>query len=442
MNHNQISIETISSIFSSVLCFLGKEGVNYALLPDRPVSDFVGKDIDVYTDNLSDFTNVLQRYIASRPDIDLLWVKDHATGRRFNLVYYGENSARQIIPGPDVILYAPGIKGIASISECVRRAETNDDGIKILQYKDAYILYLLKAIGKQSFSTAQKDYLNLLYMKDKKTIKNEIEINFGNGLISQQINSLMYDSGCVIKLRDKINKSNGISYPRYLKRIFWNTARFTRRLALPSGIFIVFLGPDGSGKTSVINKTIPLLEKLLSSNKQRLFHLRPYFRGKNEMSRVTIDNPHGQQSRGRVSSVVKILYFLLVYILGYLFVIRPLIVGSTVVVFDRYYHDLLIDPKRYRYGGSMAFAKLVGKLIPKPDLYILLDASAEVIQSRKQEVPFEESARQRKEYFNFINSRKNGVVVNASQQLDNVVLDVEMSIIKYVSNRTMERLGS
>ncbi len=442
MKHNQITIETVLSIFNSVLCFLEKEGVNYALLPDRPVSDFVGKDIDVYTDNLADFTKVLQRYIASRPDIDLLWVKDHATGRRFNLVYFGENSARQIIPGPDVILYTPSTKGIASVSECVRRAKTNDDGIKILQYKDAYILYLLKAIGKQSLSIAQKEYLKLLYLKDIKTIKKEIEINFGNGLISQQINSLMYDSSCAIELQEKINKNNGISYLKYLKRTFWNVARFMRRLALPSGVFIVFLGPDGSGKTSVINKTIPLLEKLLSSNKQRLFHLRPYLGGKNVMSGVTIDNPHGQRSRGYVSSIVKILYFLLVYISGYLFIIRPLITGSTVVVFDRYYHDLLIDPKRYRYGGSMAFAKLIGKLIPKPDLYILLDASAEVIQSRKQEVPFEESARQRKEYFNFLNSRKNGVVVNASQQLDNVVLDVEMSIIKYVSNRTMERLGS
>ena len=59
---------------------------------------------------------------------------------------------------------------------------------------------------------------------------------------------------------------------------------------------------------------------------------------------------------------------------------------------------MLVDPRRYRYGGAMWLARWVGKIIPKPDLWILLDAPAEVLQKRKQEVPPEETARQRRAY--------------------------------------------
>ena len=54
--------------------------------------------------------------------------------------------------------------------------------------------------------------------------------------------------------------------------------------------------------------------------------------------------------------------------------------------------DAIVDPKRYRYGGPIWLLNLIWKITPKPDLIVLLDAPAEVIQQRKKEVPFEETA--------------------------------------------------
>ena len=90
-------------------------------------------------------------------------------------------------------------------------------------------------------------------------------------------------------------------------------------------------------------------------------------------------------------------------------------------MFARYYHDLLADPARYRYGGSLLLARLLGKLLPQPDLVFILDAPADVLQSRKQEVPFEESVRQRTAYRCLKGEYKRAYIIDASVPLDKVV---------------------
>jgi thymidylate kinase len=81
----------------------------------------------------------------------------------------------------------------------------------------------------------------------------------------------------------------------------------------------------------------------------------------------------------------------------------------------------------------MWLARWVGKLIPKPDIWILLDAPPEVLQARKQEVPFEETARQRKEYLKLVKDLKSAFVVDATQGLDDVVADVNKIILDFMA---------
>jgi thymidylate kinase len=140
-------------------------------------------------------------------------------------------------------------------------------------------------------------------------------------------------------------------------------------------------------------------------------------------------------------SILKIGYFQFDYFVGWWIKVRPLLVRSTLVIFDRYYHDLLVDPRRYRYGGPVWLARWVGKLIRKPDLWILLDAPPEVLQDRKQEVPLHETTWQRQAYLDLVQGFDNAVVVDASQPLETVVADVNSAIVKYMVERTHKRLG-
>jgi thymidylate kinase len=139
-------------------------------------------------------------------------------------------------------------------------------------------------------------------------------------------------------------------------------------------------------------------------------------------------------------SAVKLVYLLGDYSTVYLWKCSlRLRQRSTLVIFDRYYHDILVDPKRYRYGASIWLARQIGHLVPNPDLWILLDATPELIRSRKQEVTFEEMVRQCKEYRELVGSFRNAVIVDASLSLDEVVQTVKQSILEHGTKLSRRR---
>jgi thymidylate kinase len=114
---------------------------------------------------------------------------------------------------------------------------------------------------------------------------------------------------------------------------------------------------------------------------------------------------------------------------------------GQLLLFDRHYIDLLADPKRYRYGGPMWLAWLLGRLIPRPDLFVFLDLPAELAHARKPEVPLDEARRLRDRYLALARSLSNARVVDASRPLDEVVAEVERLVLDHMAARTRRRLG-
>jgi thymidylate kinase len=156
-------------------------------------------------------------------------------------------------------------------------------------------------------------------------------------------------------------------------------------------------------------------------------HLKPsYVMPRPAGSQAIVTDPHGKPPRSALVSVGKILVWLIEEWYANVFQDRK----DELLICDRYYHDLLIDPRRYRYGGPEWAARHVGELMPQPDLWVLLDAPAEVLQARKQEVPLEETLRQRNAYLSFIHGRKHSAIVDAAQSLDKVIADVEHAVLK------------
>jgi thymidylate kinase len=163
-------------------------------------------------------------------------------------------------------------------------------------------------------------------------------------------------------------------------------------------------------------------------------HLKPRIVLRRRGEGVTINpDPHGQTPRSALTSIAKIFVWLLEEWFAALFLNKR----KTLLICDRYYHDLLIDPIRYRYGGPMWLARLIGKLMPQPGLWVLLDAPAEVLQARKQEVSFNETVRQRQEYMTFVRTQRKHVIMDASQPLDKVIADAECAI-----NRALNQGGN
>jgi thymidylate kinase len=181
-------------------------------------------------------------------------------------------------------------------------------------------------------------------------------------------------------------------------------SRSSVTLPKTDGLFVAFLGPDGVGKTTTVNRVMALLKPIFDD--QHLFHWRPQVikprTGDDELNgdtEWTSINRHGDPPRGRLLSLMRLGGVYADYVAGQKRLIRPALDRGELVVFDRYYHDILVDSKRYRYGGPHWLLPAMKRLLPQRRVFfVVLDADEKVIFSRKQEVSLEELRRQRRRY--------------------------------------------
>jgi thymidylate kinase len=192
------------------------------------------------------------------------------------------------------------------------------------------------------------------------------------------------------------------------------------------------MGPDGAGKSTLIEKVEHRLDLVFRGT--RKFHLRPYW-GSPPKPRPGNTSPHARAPRNALQSMLKIAMWFFDYTLGYLVVISPLKIRSTLVLFDRYFLDITIDPARYRYGGPRWLAQAAGQLAFHPDLYFVLDAPIETLRARKIEVSYEESVRQHAAYCKFAERTKNAVLVDVSRPVEETLSAVENAILGHLSVR-------
>ena len=220
----------------------------------------------------------------------------------------------------------------------------------------------------------------------------------------------------------------------------WRSAvkrRLSREWRADRGLSVVVLGPDGSGKSSVIEAVRENLGPAFTGVQRRTFPPGLLRRGSG-----TNATPHAQRQRSFLSSCVRaVCYWSVFSALSHFLIIRRATARGTLVVHDRHLVDVLVDPKRYRYGGPVWLMRLIWRLVPEPDLVILLDAPAAVVQGRKREVPEEETRRQLVAYRALVSGLRNGHVVDAARPLREVVASVEDVVMRHLAGRAAQQLG-
>jgi thymidylate kinase len=213
-------------------------------------------------------------------------------------------------------------------------------------------------------------------------------------------------------------------------RATWDRVRRWRE---PSGLLIACLGPEGSGRSNVIEQLNA--EPLAPFAAAHVMDLRPH------MMRPVPVNPDSRIPRGTFGTLAKLIMFVADYWLGYWLQIRPKLVRSTLIVSNRYYDDILVDPRRYRIDRPHAFARWLLPWIPRPQLWLVFDVPSEVLQTRTREVAAEEAARLRGEYRKVLRRQEDVVVLDASQPLEEVSAEAERAIVAQLARRTARRLG-
>ena len=189
-----------------------------------------------------------------------------------------------------------------------------------------------------------------------------------------------------------------------------------------AGLNICFLGPDGVGKGTVISI-------LIRRHNAQYFHLKPRKkRGPTTENHHTA--PHSLPQYSRLKTLVKLIYLFLEYQVFWYINCIMLRDKERFCIFDRYIDDILVDPKRFRLKGNTLIRKIVVKYLPKPDIYFILNASAQEIYRRKHELNLKEIERQIKEYNLMIDGRRY-IKINAERPVEEIIEEVYKYINKF-----------
>jgi len=165
------------------------------------------------------------------------------------------------------------------------------------------------------------------------------------------------------------------------------------------GQVLALFGPDGSGKTTAANE----LEKLCANEGYPTvrFHWRPrllpsWSTISGNANKNDFEKPHSHKERGTLASVLIYIYIFMDFWIGYFFRLRPFVMQGWVVIYERYFYDMIFDSRRYGLRSIMWLSKTMALLLPKLDRVFILDGCADVLLSRKKELPREEILRQQR----------------------------------------------
>lgn len=222
----------------------------------------------------------------------------------------------------------------------------------------------------------------------------------------------------------------------YLRYYVDEQVRLVRRWFQPTGLFLIALGPDGVGKSTVLAEVVRYLKPAF--RELHFFHYRATFSNKSNSAPVT--NPHAKTPRGPVLSIARVLLSFCQFWISYLVVVRPKLGRSGLVIFDRYFHDLLVDHWRYRYSGPQWILRMLLKVIPVKNLFLLvLDADESVIHSRKQEIPIEHLRELRQGYKRLVTNNPSAVLIRTDQDLEDTTVAAIEGVYAHLLERCAKR---
>ncbi len=167
-------------------------------------------------------------------------------------------------------------------------------------------------------------------------------------------------------------------------------------MATPSrGAFLVVVGPDGSGKTTLARAMIAQV-----GSRGRYFHFIPSPLHTLEQSppddALLVDKQ--REGGSRMVGLLRIGRNLMRAWISYVLAIRPAVRSGSVVVGDRWLYGYAAQPLALKFYGPEWVARLMLRLMPQPDLVMVLDAPAEVIRERKAELSVAEIEAERRHW--------------------------------------------
>lgn len=281
-------------------------------------------------------------------------------------------------------------------NEILENAIYNAQGIRLPQiehqFEYIYLFYMLNGVAMSekhreamaSLNDAGKNWI-VIYLNKKYglTISNWCELSSYNVHIHLKISGYLKH---INPFSSKVMNS------------FLYLTDTLKDLRFKRGEIITFSGVDGAGKSTVLGDFKEVVEKKYRKSVKIIRH-RPSilpilsamkYGKKGAEERSVSKLPRSGKNKNVISSLFRFLYYFLDYTLGQWVIFFNYTMRGTTVIYDRYYFDFMVDPKRSNIKIPKLISNLCFHLIRKPTLNVFLYAEPEVILKRKQELPVED----------------------------------------------------
>jgi hypothetical protein len=215
------------------------------------------------------------------------------------------------------------------------------------------------------------------------------------------------------------------------RRAAYSGLRVAERLRHPTGLTVVIAGPDGAGK-SRLAADLPQACEGVFWGATRL-HLKPTVlpppgRLLRRPPRDTT-TPHADSPSSALPSLARLGYLWLDALVAWAPQVALPRRRSNLVVVERGWRDLEVDPRRYRLDVPGWATTALGKLLPRPDLVLVLSAPVDVVTARKAELEPSELERQLGEWKLIVASNPSRYVeIDTARPHDEVVADAVRAI--------------
>ena len=206
----------------------------------------------------------------------------------------------------------------------------------------------------------------------------------------------------------------------------------------PPGLLVSLLGPDGVGKSTFSAKILEVFRPVFRNG--RVLQWRPQVIKPRKKYPLVFDPPHSKPPHGRLESIARLAAVLVDYWVGQIALVKPLLARAALVVYDRDFHDILVDTYRYRYGGPRSLLAFAKRLVPRGEcLFLTLEAEPKIILQRKQEVDPREVERQCVSYRQLAAELPNSHLIRTDRELDEALAEVSGILVSHLNERFERR---
>jgi thymidylate kinase len=298
-----------------------------------------------------------------------------------------------------------------------------------------YLLYAKKIKDKYVdiiYTNALTDFNEFEFIVNK-TLSEDLSEQIISQVKEKQIKDLEFYRS---QIRNEVILNNKLSC-NYIKNVLLHLKKeyYERN---KWGSLLVFSGPDGAGKSSIITTVLNLFNDLgISQNKiphhfltDKIPSLHSLPGAPRKYANQDYTKPYESKPAGTISSIIRSLYYFSVFLYDRLFIIKKELKGNNIVFFDRYYTDMIVDPSRMRISLSKKLVQSLFSFLPKPSYTFIIIAEMELILSRKDELEEDKLVELLSEYKKLSLKIPNSQIINNSLSLHKGQLDLCNAVFK------------